>query len=864
MEGVQESPETTETMEGKTQGTQESPETTETMEGKTQGTQENPETMLQFLSSADNDFQMTSERRKASDLWSNEEMDQCGEGVEQHGGEASHLCGGEGVDQHGGEGVDQRGGEGVDQRGGEASHLYGVEDSWFCVGDLRDETRLPGNTGNANTPINNLWSITGHLSEPWSLWGQDTVQLQPLSEQVWNQPWRSYKPMKAHLSNRGQLDFGGETRVLNRGQGVDQHRRRASRPSGEAPDLCGDEELGLRGDEVSDLRVVTHQNCMGHVSKPWSLWGQDTMTFHLLPEQSDLDGEAWDLSRGQGVHQHGRRASHLSGEASDLQGGEASDLHGGEASDLHGGEASDLHGGEASDLHGGEELGLRGDEVSDLRSSEASDLSVGHLGKPWSLWGQDTMTFHLLPEQLYLGGEAWDLNRGQGVHQHGRRASHLSGEASDLHGGEASDLHGGEASDLHGGEELGLRGDEVSDLRGGEELGLRVVTHQNCMISFHELSDEKTLFGSLPLREFSCVKDPTEFMEREDKLGNSLQEPSSPQHHRASTSATIDMDWILELVLNERLFTPDVEETCNVKVYRFLASHAGRFFCCVTGLGFEVESGGEVTYSFCSWEKAPQTSSSWSPAGPIFDIECPQGTLKELHLPHCEMMFADENLAVAHVSNDNMEILHPLEVTDTHVVISITHLSGFGVIKRKESSKVRGQVLLLLRPKPQILNVFLLPLNVPPDQVHQQMQHRHNIFIPTSSMCTLIHKRRYRMSCNPKAIRRIQLKNEKFEYSFDQTIHPTFEVFLKRDVVEVDLSVLQDRSGKVVWRRFIDLTDAVLPSSITEEEDQSTGVAFVDQHREAIVQRVSLIEPLLDELHKHISEEKFRCDACWS
>ncbi|XP_048867508.1 uncharacterized protein LOC125740436 isoform X7 [Brienomyrus brachyistius] len=743
MEGVQESPETTETMEGKTQGTQESPETTETMEGKTQGTQENPETMLQFLSSADNDFQMTSERRKASDLWSNEEMDQCGEGVEQHGGEASHLCGGEGVDQHGGEGVDQRGGEGVDQRGGEASHLYGVEDSWFCVGDLRDETRLPGNTGNANTPINNLWSITGHLSEPWSLWGQDTVQLQPLSEQVWNQPWRSYKPMKAHLSNRGQLDFGGETRVLNRGQGVDQHRRRASRPSGEAPDLCGDEELGLRGDEVSDLRVVTHQNCMGHVSKPWSLWGQDTMTFHLLPEQ------------------------------------------------------------------------------------------------------------------LYLGGEAWDLNRGQGVHQHGRRASHLSGEASDLHGGEASDLHGGEASDLHGGEELGLRGDEVSDLRGGEELGLRVVTHQNCMISFHELSDEKTLFGSLPLREFSCVKDPTEFMEREDKLGNSLQEPSSPQHHRASTSATIDMDWILELVLNERLFTPDVEETCNVKVYRFLASHAGRFFCCVTGLGFEVESGGEVTYSFCSWEKAPQTSSSWSPAGPIFDIECPQGTLKELHLPHCEMMFADENLAVAHVSNDNMEILHPLEVTDTHVVISITHLSGFGVIKRKESSKVRGQVLLLLRPKPQILNVFLLPLNVPPDQVHQQMQHRHNIFIPTSSMCTLIHKRRYRMSCNPKAIRRIQLKNEKFEYSFDQTIHPTFEVFLKRDVVEVDLSVLQDRSGKVVWRRFIDLTDAVLPSSITEEEDQSTGVAFVDQHREAIVQRVSLIEPLLDELHKHISEEKY-------
>uniref|UniRef100_A0A3B3SBX3 CARD domain-containing protein n=1 Tax=Paramormyrops kingsleyae TaxID=1676925 RepID=A0A3B3SBX3_9TELE len=35
------------------------------------------------------------------------------------------------------------------------------------------------------------------------------------------------------------------------------------------------------------------------------------------------------------------------------------------------------------------------------------------------------------------------------------------------------------------------------------------------------------------------------------------------------------------------------------------------------------------------------------------------------------------------------------------------------------------------------------------------------------------------------------------------------------------------------------------------------NVAFVDQHREAIVQRVSLIEPILDELHKQISEEKY-------
>nr|XP_023660202.1 NACHT, LRR and PYD domains-containing protein 1b allele 5-like [Paramormyrops kingsleyae] len=294
------------------------------------------------------------------------------------------------------------------------------------------------------------------------------------------------------------------------------------------------------------------------------------------------------------------------------------------------------------------------------------------------------------------------------------------------------------------------------------------------------------------------MQDTTEFMETE-KL-------SSLQHCRASTSVTVAWNWIQKLVSgNKDLFTPDVVETSNMREYRFQVNHAGRFFCCVTGLGFVMESSGEVTYSFCSWEKAPKTPGSWSPAGPLFNIECPQGTLKELHLPHCEMSSADENLAVAHVTKDNMEILQPQEVTDTHVVISITGLSDFGVITTKESSEVRGQVLLLLRQKSKILNVFLLPLNVPPDQVHQQELQRQNILIPTSSKCTFIHNERYRISCDHEAIKRIQPKIEEFECDFDPTIHPTFEVQLNRDVVEVELSVLEEKSGKVVWRRIVNL-----------------------------------------------------------
>uniref|UniRef100_A0A3B3S6E5 FIIND domain-containing protein n=1 Tax=Paramormyrops kingsleyae TaxID=1676925 RepID=A0A3B3S6E5_9TELE len=341
------------------------------------------------------------------------------------------------------------------------------------------------------------------------------------------------------------------------------------------------------------------------------------------------------------------------------------------------------------------------------------------------------------------------------------------------------------------------------------------------------------------------MEDTTEFMESE--------KPSSLQHCRASTSITVACNWILELVSgNKHLFIPDVVETSNMREYRFQMKHPGRFFCCVTGLVFVMKSSGEVTYSFCSWEKAPKTPGSWRLAGPHITIECPQGILKELHLPHCEMS-ADDNLAVAHVTKDNMEILQPQKVTDTHVVISITDLSIFVLIKRKILPKVKGQVLLLQRPGDKILNVFLLPANVPPDQVHQQEQQKQNILIHTSSKCKFKHKELYRMSSDHEAIRWIQPKNEEFEYSFDQTIYPTFEVFLERDEGMVELSILEDRSGKDVWQRIVILKGAVPPSPSTTH----SGVAFVAQHRDAIIQRVSLIDPILDNLHKHIEGEKY-------
>ena len=72
---------------------------------------------------------------------------------------------------------------------------------------------------------------------------------------------------------------------------------------------------------------------------------------------------------------------------------------------------------------------------------------------------------------------------------------------------------------------------------------------------------------------------------------------------------------------------------------------------------------------------------------------------------------------VAHITDEWIRLLKPLEVTETHVVVNVTN-GTYGIVKRMEKSfnPTGGQVLLfLMRPgsKRQILNVITAPANVP-------------------------------------------------------------------------------------------------------------------------------------------------------
>lgn len=81
---------------------------------------------------------------------------------------------------------------------------------------------------------------------------------------------------------------------------------------------------------------------------------------------------------------------------------------------------------------------------------------------------------------------------------------------------------------------------------------------------------------------------------------------------------------------------------------------------------------------------------------------------------------------MAHFVGGNVEIIQPLKVTQTHVMIDIRDLSSFGLVWIKSifGIPIRGQVLLFLQNltlERKKLNIHLLPEDVPVSEVSERI-----------------------------------------------------------------------------------------------------------------------------------------------
>ncbi|XP_029586469.1 uncharacterized protein LOC115172822 isoform X2 [Salmo trutta] len=328
---------------------------------------------------------------------------------------------------------------------------------------------------------------------------------------------------------------------------------------------------------------------------------------------------------------------------------------------------------------------------------------------------------------------------------------------------------------------------------------------------------------------------------------------SNPESEHSSTSTPAEHTLAVVTKLTPETSIGFTEMSCRLQ-----CSHAGLFQCSLTGLVFLMKGKGEVLYRTVQWDENLLHSTGQTPAGPLFSIECLQGSICQLHLPHCEILSGEglDSLSVAHVTGDSVEVLPPLRVTDTHVVVNITDLSLWGLVRMfKPFLSIKGQVLPFLQSfgHPQsVLNVIVLPSNVPLNEVKQQQTG--NTYIPVCSDCTLSRGGKYSLSCDLKKIQDIYPKAKRIQIYWDYgpNYHPTFQVFLNPDTEHVELRLLErGADGHEVWAGRVLLPGSVLVGRDQAENSHSDSAEKqLHSVRKDFVDRVSksVVDDLLDGL----------------
>uniref|UniRef100_A0A9J8AQH0 Uncharacterized protein n=1 Tax=Cyprinus carpio carpio TaxID=630221 RepID=A0A9J8AQH0_CYPCA len=259
-------------------------------------------------------------------------------------------------------------------------------------------------------------------------------------------------------------------------------------------------------------------------------------------------------------------------------------------------------------------------------------------------------------------------------------------------------------------------------------------------------------------------------------------------------------------------FEPELAVNNGRISYRFQWKTEGLFMCSATGLVFGLKGNGCVEYSVAHWKMHHLINTHYEPAGPLFDIKTPTGEIYELHLPHCETnVDAIGNLSVVHIHEDTREFLSPIKISRTHIAVNVCRLSELGIAheNNKNNKTINGQVLLFQEPDTsstqQRLWVFLLPSNVPVSEIKEQQ--KEYMFIQTSSDCKLQINAKYALIS--KKAKRVQPKKKLFEPSHAGNHHPTFEIFLDKDVTELRIKIqckIKESdviNFKTAWNRWI-------------------------------------------------------------
>ncbi|XP_006899866.1 PREDICTED: NACHT, LRR and PYD domains-containing protein 1 [Elephantulus edwardii] len=296
-------------------------------------------------------------------------------------------------------------------------------------------------------------------------------------------------------------------------------------------------------------------------------------------------------------------------------------------------------------------------------------------------------------------------------------------------------------------------------------------------------------------------------------------------------------------------------------LYRVHFPAAGSYHWPNTGLRFIVKGEVTIEIEICNWGKFLNESASqhnWMVAGPLFDIKAEPGAVAAVYLPHFVALqggHVDTSMfRVAHFKEEGMLLEMPARVEPSSTVLENPSFSPMGVLLRMVHAALRfipitSTVLLYhhLLPEEVTFHLYLIPSDCSIQKAIDDEEKKFE-FVRLNKpppLTPLYIGSRYVVSGSNN----LEMIPEELELCYRNPGQSQLfsEFYVDHLGSGIRLEMKDKKDGIVVWKALV-------------KQEVQDRLHFVDWYREQLVARVTLVDPVLDKMHRHVLSEE-QCES---